>query len=106
MLQIHVRALNIFFSIKSFLTPCPRLVIYMQYLTNCPDSRNLIPRVPKHISAASDHITLPSFFFRRCHICDRGFSKITNLRNHLFLHTGEHALARSRSVSRDLIYGR
>ncbi len=25
----------------------------------------------------------------RCHICDRGFSKVTNLRNHLFLHTGE-----------------
>ena len=25
----------------------------------------------------------------RCHICDRGFSKVTNLKNHLFLHTGE-----------------
>ena len=40
----------------------------------------------------SRSLSLPSFFFRRCHICDRGFSKITNLRNHLFLHTGEHTL--------------
>ncbi|KAF9798504.1 hypothetical protein SFRURICE_012532 [Spodoptera frugiperda] len=26
----------------------------------------------------------------KCHICSRGFSKHTNLKNHLFLHTAKH----------------
>jgi len=27
----------------------------------------------------------------KCHICNRGFSKHTNLKNHLFLHTGKYS---------------
>ncbi|KAL0266647.1 UNVERIFIED_CONTAM: hypothetical protein PYX00_009135 [Menopon gallinae] len=42
----------------------------------------------------------------KCHICNRGFSKHTNLKNHLFLHTGEYRRKGCLSLrhgSRDII---